>query len=80
MTQIVSEIISILVSGLTEYATGFGEALGNAVEAIFLTTGEGGALALSTTGGIIVVFAAVSLAIGLTRVVFNWVMSLGASK
>ena len=79
MSGIVSEIVEILVSGLTEYATGFGEALGNAVTAIFLETGAEGAVALSTTGGIIVVFAAVSLASGLTKLVFNWVMSLGAS-
>lgn len=79
MGSILTEIINILVSGITEYATGFGQGLGNAVEAIFLETTEG-TTTLSTTGGIIVVFAALALAIGVTKLVFNWVTSLGASK
>lgn len=80
MSVVLSEIIDLLVSGITEYATGFGQGLANAVEAIFLTTGEGGTQALSTTGGLIVIFAGLSLAIGITKLVFNWVASLGASK
>lgn len=80
MSSILTEIISILVDGIVEYSVGFGEGLGGAVEAIFLETGEGGAQSLSTFGGLIVVFAALSLAIGVTKLVFNWVTSLGASK
>lgn len=80
MSAILSEIIDLLVSGITEYATGFGAGLASAVEAIFLTTGEGGAQTLSTTGGLIVIFAGLSLAIGITKLVFNWIASLGASR
>ena len=80
MGSVLSDIITILVDGITEYAAGFGAGLGAAAEAIFLTTGEGGAQTLSTFGGLIVVFAALSLAIGVTKLIFNWVTSLGASK
>ena len=80
MSAVLSEIISLITSGIVEYAAGFGAGLGAAAEAIFLTTGEGGAVALSTFGGLIVVFAALALAIGVTKLIFNWVTSLGASN
>ena len=75
-----TEIISILVGGITGIASGIGEGLASLVSNIFLTTGEGGAMMLSTFGGVCVVFAGVSLAIGLSRWVVNWVTSLGASN
>lgn len=81
MTTILTEIISLLVAGISGLATGIGEGLSNLVQSIFLTVGEGGAIeGLSTFGGLIVVFAGVSLAIGLSRWVLNWVTSLGASN
>lgn len=80
MSAVLSEIISLLTDGIVEYAGAFGTGLGSAAESIFLTTGEGGAVGLSTFGGLIVVFAALSLAIGVTKLIFNWVTSLGASN
>lgn len=80
MTTILTEIISILVAGITGIAEGIGTGLTTLVEKIFLTTGEGGAMALSTFGGLIVVFAGISLAVGLSKWVVRWVTSLGASK
>ena len=79
MTTILSEIISILVAGISGLATGIGEGLSSLVSSIFLT-GTGENLALSTFGGLIVVFAGISLAIGLSKWVVNWVTSLGASN
>lgn len=84
MSQILQEIISLLVAGITGIATGIGQGLTNLVQNIFLdvTTVEGVTTinGLSTFGGVIVVFAGVSLAIGLSRWVVNWVTSLGASN
>lgn len=77
MTQILTEIISILVSGISGIATGIGGGLTDLVQAIFLEVGAEGATQLSTFGGLIVVFAGISLAIGLSRWVVNWVTSLG---
>ncbi len=79
MTEVLKEIISLLVSGITGIASGIGSGLTNLVENIFLTTSESGVTGLSTFGGVIVVFAGVSLAIGLSRWVVNWVTSLGTS-
>ena len=81
MTTILQEIISLLVAGITGLATGIGQGLSNLVQSIFLTVGENGAVeGLSTFGGVIVVFAGVSLAIGLSRWVVNWVTSLGSNS
>lgn len=79
MATVLQEIIALLVSGISGIATGIGEGLGALVKAIFLS-GEGtqaSPYALSTFGGVIIIFAGVSLAIGLSRLVVNWVTSLG---
>lgn len=81
MTTILTEIISLLVAGITGLASGIGAGLSELVQSIFLKVSESGAIeGLSTFGGLIIVFAGVSLAIGLSRWVLNWVTSLGASN
>ena len=77
MTTILTEIINILVGGLTSFATGFGSGLTALVGAIFIDS-SGATPQLSTMGGLIVVFAGVSLAIGLSRWVLDFCTSLGA--
>ena len=77
MSAILTEIISILVAGISGIATGIGEGLTSLVTGIFLEVGAEGAMQLSTFGGLIVVFAGISLAIGLSRWVVNWLTSLG---
>lgn len=78
MSAVVTEIISTLTSGISGIASGVGSGLSTLAKSIFLDqTGE--TTKLSTFGGLVVVFAGVSLAIGLSRWVLNWVTSLGAS-
>lgn len=80
MSSILTEIISLLVAGITQLASGIGNGLQALVTAIFLT-GEGttaSPYALSTFGGIIVVFAGIALAVGLCRWVMSFITSLGA--
>ena len=79
MTTLLQEIISILVAGIKGLATGIGVGLTALVKSIFLEVSAEGAVTLSTFGGLIVVFAGISLAVGLSRWVVNWVTSLGAS-
>lgn len=77
---ILQEIIGVLVSGITNFAQGFGAGLQALVTDIFLT-GEGtqaSPYALSVTGTVIVVFAGIGLAMGLSRWVLNFITSLGA--
>lgn len=74
--SIVTTIVEILVSGITNVAQGIGSGLSTLAQSIFLT-GTGESQTLSTFGILIVVFAGISLAIGLCRWVVNFVTSLG---
>ena len=73
---VVGQIVDILVSGLVEFGTGIGTALSDIVTSIFFVTAEG-ATTLSVFGVLIIVFAGISLAIGLSRWVLNFLTSLG---
>lgn len=75
MTAILQEIISILVAGISGIATGVGQGLTTLAQALFLGPEPG---SLSVFGGLVVVFAGISLAIGLCRWVVDWITSLGA--
>lgn len=74
MSEILQEIVSLLTSGLTQIASGIGSGLQEMVTSIFLNTEKTG---LSVFGGVVIVFAGVSLAIGLCRWVTNFITSLG---
>lgn len=79
--QIMQAIIEILVGGISGVATGIGQGLSTLAQSVFLqTTGEGAqaTTSLSTFGVLVVVFAGISLAIGLSRWVVNFISSLGA--
>lgn len=74
MSAILQEIITLLTSGITQMATGIGSGLTNLVQNIFLNDDGTG---LSEFGGILILFAGLSLAIGLSRWVVNWLTSFG---
>ena len=75
MTAILQQIISILIGGITGIATGLGSGLTALAQSIFLGTEAG---TLSVFGGLVVVFAGISLALGLCRWVVDWITSLGS--
>lgn len=79
MTAVLAEIIELLVGGISGIATGIGDGLGKLVSAIFLET-NGDVTKLSVFGGVVIVFAGIGLAIGLSKLVVHWITSLGASK
>ena len=79
--QIMQAIIEILVGGISGVATGIGQGLSTLAQSVFLQTtgtGDSATTSLSTFGVLVVVFAGISLAIGLSRWVVNFVASLGA--
>lgn len=79
--EIMQAVVEILVGGISGVATGIGEGLSTLATSIFLQTSGTGTEAttsLSTFGVLIVVFAGISLAVGLCRWVVNFVTSLGA--
>lgn len=80
-TELLSQIIEILVGGITQVAQGIGSGLSTLAQSIFLQTtgnGESATTTLSTFGVLIVCFAGIALAVGLCRWVVNFVSSLGA--
>ena len=79
MQSILTEIVTLLTGGITGVASGIGNGVTSLVSNIFIDS-TGASPVLSTFGGIVVVFAGVSLAIGLCRWVMNFLTSLGAKK
>lgn len=80
MSSVLTEIITLLTSGLTAMGTGIGKGLNDIVTSMFLVKAEsGGGTTLSTFGGIIVVFAGIGLAVGLTKLIYHFICSLGAT-
>ena len=81
MSAVLQEIITLLTSGISQIATGIGSGLSNLVSEIFLKVSETGEVTgVSTFGGVIIIFAGVSLAIGLSTLVVHWITSLGKSS
>lgn len=78
MTDVLGEIVRILVGGLTDMASGIASGLNAMVSDLFIETSESGTQSLSTFGGVVAIFAGISLAVGLTTLVTKWIMSLGA--
>lgn len=79
-TALLTEIIQILVGAIVPFGQAIGSGLSELVQAIFLQTtgsGETAVTTLSIFGVLIIVFAAISLAVGLSRWVLNFVTSLG---
>lgn len=76
MTAIMTEIVNLIVSGLTGIGEGIGSALSSMATAIFLE-GTGETQSLSVFGGLVVIFAGISLAFGLTRWTLNMITSFG---
>lgn len=77
MEGVLAEMIAILVGGITGIAEGIGTGLSSLVTSIFLQTGADGAISLSAFGGVICIFGGIALAMGLSRMVVQWVQSLG---
>lgn len=75
-TAILTQIISILVAGITAMGKGIGEGLSSLTTAVFMT-GTGESATLSVFGTFVIVFAAIALSMSLTRWVVNFVTSLG---
>lgn len=78
-TAIVSEIIEILTAGITGISTGIGSGLKSLVDNIFFVTNDG-TQSMSTFGIMVCVFAGISLAIGLSRLIVRWLSTLGGSR
>lgn len=82
MVALLEEIVSILVGGITGLGEGIATGVGATAKALFVTGAgtDSDPYKLSVFGGIIVVFAGLSLAVGLTRLVYMMITSFAARK
>ena len=78
-TNIVTDILNTLFSGLSTAATQIPSALGQAIVG-FMTITTDGVTHLSDAGQIVVVFGAVSLALSLVYLGINFVLSWGHNR
>lgn len=77
MAQLLNQIVELLVGGITGMATGLGKGINQYVTDLFIVTAESGTMSLSSFGGMVAIFGGIALAVGITRRIFNWLISLG---
>lgn len=78
--NLVSQIVQIIVSGITEMGKGIGAGISNVVQQMAFTTtgtGESATTTLSVWFIVVLAFAGISLAVGLTRLVYTFLTTLG---
>lgn len=79
MEAVLAEFIRIMVGGVTGLATGVAQGITTMATGLFLDT-TGTTPVLSAFGGILAIFAGIALAIGITRLVYMFIVSLSAKK
>lgn len=78
MGEILSDFIQLLVGGIKNMATGVASGVNGFVKDLFLEVDAQGVITgLSTFGGVIAIFGGIALAVGITKLIFNWIRSMG---
>lgn len=78
IASILIEFIKLLVGGISELAKGIGTGVNGFVKDLFLVVDAQGAISgLSTFGGVVAIFGGIALAVGITKLIFNWIRSIG---
>ena len=78
MGNVLVEGIEIMTSGIVPYATALGAGLKELTTSLFIEAGTDGTQKLALFGGVVFLFAGISLAVGLSRWGLNFFTSLGA--
>lgn len=77
MQTVLTEFIGIMVSGIVSLAQGIAGGVVAMAKALLLEESQGAVTGLSVFGGIVAIFAGLSLATAITTRVYTWVTSLG---
>lgn len=81
MSTVLSEFMELLVGGIVTLAEGIAAGIIAMVKALFLETatveGVETVTGLSVFGGVLAIFCAIGLAVGVTSKVFIWITNLG---
>lgn len=73
----VHDIVDILVSGITSLGSALGQGISTTAQAMFINASNDG---LSLWGVLVASFAGLALAVGITRLVFGFITSLGGKN
>ena len=80
MGSLLTEIVTLLTGGIAQFGEGLASGIISFVEDIFVVVDSSGSTTtykLTTFGGLVIIFAGVALAVGITRLIMNYVTSLG---
>lgn len=77
MSGVLTDFIELLVSGISALAAGIGQGVNGFVADLFLTMQGDEVTGLSVFGGVVAIFGGISLAVGITTLIFNWIKSIG---
>lgn len=77
MSNVLKQIVELLVGGITGMAQGLASGINQYVTDLFIETSTEGAQTLSVFGGMVAIFGGIALAVGITRRIFSWLISLG---
>ena len=78
MEAILTEILQLMVSGITTLGTGIGEGMNVFITSAFIQQAvEGGAMTLTVLGGLVAIFAGIGLSTNLTEKIFHFFCSFG---
>lgn len=78
MAAVLTELVNIMVGAVTTLGTGVAQGVVAICTALFIDN-SGTSMALSIFGGIVAVFAGISLAIGVSKLVYHFIASLGGT-
>lgn len=78
MAAVLQEFVGILVGAITQLAQGIASGVAAMASDLFLEVTDGTVTGLSVFGGILAIFAGLSLAVGITTKVYIWITSLGS--
>lgn len=78
-TEIMSQVIQIITGGVVQVGAAIGEGVSALVQSIAFT-GTGETQEMSTFFILVLIFAGVSLALGLARLILNWIQGLGGGN
>jgi len=79
--DILRQMIEILVGGLQSFGSGLGSGIQNIIQALFVNVDSTtGAQTLTIFGALVCAFAAIALAVGISRKIFGWLVTLGGRK
>lgn len=73
--SILGDMIGLITGGLTGFATGIGSGIQTLVSSLFIASNG---TSLSLFGAVICIFGGIAFAIGLSRLIFQWIASIGA--